>query len=69
MSITANQTIRELARTIPGSARVFEEYGIDYCCGGGRNLQEVCSERQLSPERVLRALSSVSGGVPKMRYT
>ena len=60
MSITANQTIRELARTIPGSARVFEEYGIDYCCGGGRNLQEVCSERQLSPERVLQALSAVS---------
>ncbi len=29
-----NQTVREIALAEPASIRVFEHYGIDYCCGG-----------------------------------
>ncbi len=56
MTMNENQTVRELARTLPGSARVFEEFGIDYCCGGGRKLEEVCKEKQLPLGDVLESL-------------
>ena len=31
-----NQTVREIAIEHPGTVRVFESLGIDYCCGGKR---------------------------------
>jgi uncharacterized protein DUF542 len=31
---------------IPGAARVFENFGIDYCCGGHRTLADACQDRQ-----------------------
>ena len=31
---TTTQTVREIALEQPSSIRVFEQYGIDYCCGG-----------------------------------
>ena len=29
-------TLGELVNQVPGSARVLESYGLDYCCGGRR---------------------------------
>lgn len=59
MTISANQTVRELARTLPGSARIFENYGIDYCCGGGQALQNACQEKGLPIDGVLDSLRSL----------
>lgn len=30
-------------------ARVFMKYGIDFCCGGGKDLETVCVEKSLDP--------------------
>ena len=35
MSVNTTSTVRELAISIPGATRVFEQMGIDYCCGAG----------------------------------
>ncbi len=35
-------TVREIALAAPATTRVFEEFGIDYCCGGRRSLDEAC---------------------------
>ena len=56
MSITAAKTVRELALENPAATRVFEELGIDYCCGGHRTLDEACTAAQVSIERVVLAL-------------
>lgn len=51
-------TVREIARTNPAAVRVFERYGIDYCCGGGRPLEEACREKNLSAEAVLAEVAA-----------
>jgi regulator of cell morphogenesis and NO signaling len=53
---TANRTVKELAVQIPGAARVFEDFGIDYCCGGDVPLSEACANAALRLEEVLASL-------------
>jgi regulator of cell morphogenesis and NO signaling len=45
----------------PGAVRVFERFGIDYCCGGRKPLQQACAELQLSTEQVLEKLQEANG--------
>lgn len=44
LSLTPRQpTVQQMVLESPARARVFEKYGIDYCCrGGGRSLAEAC---------------------------
>ena len=55
MSATT-QTVREIALEQPTSIRVFEQFGIDYCCGGRKPLAEACAARDLEIDSVLAAL-------------
>src|SRR5689334_22658278 len=54
---TINTTVRDLAASSIDAVRVFEKYSIDYCCGGKRPLDEVCREKGLDAQSVLRELS------------
>lgn len=56
MSATMTKTVRELALENPAAARVFESLGIDYCCGGGKSLEEACRGVNLEAESVLDSL-------------
>jgi regulator of cell morphogenesis and NO signaling len=67
MNINATNTIRDLAVGIPGATRVFENFGIDYCCGGHRTLADACQTASLPVEDLVRSLGeaervSQSGG-------
>ena len=42
MQQTTLPTVSEIASTSLAAVRVFEKYGIDYCCGGKRPLAEAC---------------------------
>jgi regulator of cell morphogenesis and NO signaling len=42
MSFTAEKTVRDWVAEKPAVARVFEKLGIDYCCAGGKSLEEAC---------------------------
>jgi len=48
--------MRELALENPEATRVFEKVGIDYCCGGGKSLEEACAVANLSVDEVLDSL-------------
>ena len=50
------QTVREIALEQPTAIRVFEQFGIDYCCGGGKPLAEACAAGNLKIDAVLAAL-------------
>lgn len=52
-------TVRDFAATIPGATRLFEQFGIDYCCGGARPLAEVCAERGIDAGAVLEGLNGL----------
>jgi regulator of cell morphogenesis and NO signaling len=54
------QTVREIALEEPHSIRVFERFGIDYCCGGRKPLAEACAEKQLSVDDVAAALEAAA---------
>ena len=55
---STTQTVREIALEQPHSIRVFERFGIDYCCGGRKPLAEACVEKQIAVGEVLEALEA-----------
>jgi regulator of cell morphogenesis and NO signaling len=44
----------------PATARVFEAFGIDYCCGGHVSLAQACAARNVNPHDVLAQLERVT---------
>ncbi len=50
-------TVGELVVQKPSRARVFEHFGIDYCCGGNLPLAEACSKKGVDVEAVRAALA------------
>src|SRR5688500_16027361 len=64
MQTFASKTIREIALETPATTRVFEEFKIDYCCGGRKSLEEACAVAGLDPimvsEKINAALSDES---------
>jgi len=62
---TATQTVREIALQQPTSIRVFEQLGIDYCCGGRKPLSEACEARSLEVDEVIAALEAAASGTAK----
>ena len=57
---TTTQTVRQIALDRPSSIRVFEHFGIDYCCGGRKPLEEACAASQIEVNAVLAALESAA---------
>ena len=60
MPVNATSTVRELAVTVPGATRVFEQLGIDYCCGGGRTLADACEKFSTPVSEVLQRLEAAA---------
>ena len=54
----ATKTVRDIALENPATIRVFEAFGIDYCCGGKKPLTEACTAKNLSVDEVVEALES-----------
>jgi regulator of cell morphogenesis and NO signaling len=56
MSVSTAETVREVAVEFPEATRIFERFGIDYCCGGSKSLAEACAASNLSVDQVLDSL-------------
>jgi len=59
MSTATEKTVREIAVERPQSIRVFERFGIDYCCGGAKPLEEVCAKARVRVDDVLAAIEAM----------
>jgi regulator of cell morphogenesis and NO signaling len=69
MSTVTEKTVREIAVERPQAIRVFEKFGIDYCCGGAKPLDEVCAKARLNVDDVLAAIEALElkAGVDDLR--
>jgi regulator of cell morphogenesis and NO signaling len=56
MNFKAETPVSEIALSSPGSRRILEDAGVDYCCGGGKSLQEACLHANVSAELMLNRL-------------
>ena len=52
------RTVGELVAERPGRSRVFQSLGIDFCCQGGRTLQDACERRQIAADLVVEQLEA-----------
>ena len=50
-------TLGDLVIANPSAARVFEGFGLDYCCRGDRSLADACEEAGVDVEAVTAALA------------
>ena len=58
MDINPESKVGQIAAEHPLATRVFARHGIDFCCGGGKPLGQVCSERDLDTAVVLTEIQN-----------
>ena len=58
-TITPETTVGELVRAVPARSRIFENLGVDYCCGGKKPLAEICRAKNLDPATVMAMLNAL----------
>ena len=52
-------TLAAIVNANPSSARTLERFGLDYCCHGGRTIEEACTEAGLDVVAVTAELGAV----------
>ena len=67
MSMNTMKTVREVAVEFPGATRIFEKLGIDYCCGGGKALDEACLAAGVSADDVIALLEEAGSTAAEAR--
>lgn len=53
-------SLGDLVTRRPAAARVFETFGLDYCCGGFRTLDDACAAAGVDPAVVEDALAALT---------
>lgn len=54
-----NERVGDLAVAIPGATAVFRKHKIDFCCGGGRSLDEACAARGVDADKIALTLEAL----------
>ncbi|MBN2342842.1 MAG: iron-sulfur cluster repair protein YtfE [Deltaproteobacteria bacterium] len=62
MNINQNESLGKIVTEIPGAARIFHEYGLDFCCGGKQTLVDACEAKQTNIEKIKTALAAQANG-------
>lgn len=56
MNFNDQTKVKDIALSNPGARQVLEDAGLDYCCGGGKSLQEACLHADVPAEEILNRL-------------
>ncbi|HET6992662.1 MAG TPA: DUF542 domain-containing protein, partial [Bacteroidia bacterium] len=48
---SGDETIGEIVTKDIRKAKVFRKYGIDFCCGGKKNLKDVCEKKNIDLDK------------------
>jgi regulator of cell morphogenesis and NO signaling len=60
MNITIKTPVGDIVRKNFRTTSIFQEYHIDYCCGGNRSLEEATQSSSISLEELILKLNSVA---------
>lgn len=60
MLVQKENTIGEIVARNFQTAKVFENYGLDFCCGGKKSLLDACIEKGITPEKIIKDLTSLT---------
>ena len=67
--LRADQSLGQIAVSLPGATAVFRRLKLDFCCGGGVSLREACADKGLDAAGVLDELAALDrddgGPVPR----
>jgi len=63
-TLPAPKTVNELIREHPATVRVFNEFGIDACCGGAASVTDAALRDGADPEALWQALLEAIGSAP-----
>ncbi len=68
MNTISNNTIGNIVAGNFRTAKVFSNYGIDFCCGGGITLKEACKRKNIDPLEIIRDIEQVLERPDEFRY-
>jgi len=53
-----DRTVGEIVAERPSQSRIFQAFGIDFCCQGGRTLREACEKKGIALDAVVDQLEA-----------
>jgi iron-sulfur cluster repair protein YtfE (RIC family) len=59
--VRADMTVNEAIQHYPATLPVFQEAGIDACCGGGRRIGDVATRHRIDLAALLEQLNQAAG--------
>jgi regulator of cell morphogenesis and NO signaling len=60
MTITPTMTVADIARGEPATIKVFQQYAIDFCCGGKIPLADACAAAGLDAHALVEELEEAT---------
>jgi regulator of cell morphogenesis and NO signaling len=60
MIISESTTVADIVVSLPSSVRVFQRYGIDFCCGGKTSLAAACDRQGVAAADVVNAIEAAA---------
>lgn len=55
-----DRTVGEIVAERPSHSRVFQAFGIDFCCQGGRTVRDACEKKGIALEAVIEQLEAAA---------
>ena len=62
-TLTPQATVGQLVAERASRAKVFERFGIDYCCGGKMSIADACGRKGVDPIAVMAALDALDAAL------
>lgn len=62
-TLTPQATVGQLVVERPSRAKVFERFGIDYCCGGKMSIADACSRKGIDPIAVIASIEALDAAL------
>jgi len=62
MEFTKDMHVSDAAASSPATIKVFQQHGIDFCCGGHRPIADACAEHGLDLDHVMTELARSTAG-------